>query len=102
MARETIVKIELQDPSGLLTSGTHHFYPGVMSDAGYYAPARLVSGPGSPRLFEVTIPKTTAVHLFIDSDLNVTGPGGKALALRKISDTVLQGGTDTRVAVSVK
>jgi hypothetical protein len=89
-------KQEGRPPSG------HYFHPGVMSDDGYYAAARLESHTATSREYTVIVPKAVPVRIFVDSDLNVVGPDAASVPVRRQSAIELRAPVDERVSFSVQ
>jgi hypothetical protein len=116
LPRGTVVTLNLQDPnaalpqaptggptlSGSLTNEGHHFYPGVITAAGYYHAARQVSQSGVSHVYAATIPKAVSVRIFIDSDLFITDASGNEVPLRVPSSLSVSGGADTTGALFAK
>lgn len=101
ISKGSVVTLTLQDATGILNSGSHHFYPGVMTSTGYYAPARLVSSAAYSRTYVATIPKTVAAAIFVDSDRVVSDSGGSPITLRAPSDIKVSGAADSAVALAI-
>ena len=57
-----------------------------------YARARLVSSTDKSRLYQLAIPKTASVKLFLETALNVVDAMGQAIATRKTANTLSAGG----------
>jgi hypothetical protein len=114
MKTGTVITVAVQDPLGMLNpiatnshiGGTlptgHYFHLGVIDGNGYYASARLMSQDGQSRSYAVTIPKSNAVSLFIDSDLSVSDSNGNSVATRVPSSAGVQGGADTILSLAVR
>jgi hypothetical protein len=86
-----IINIQVQDPNGRLAAGLP-FVAGVISDSGHYARAELKSGSATNALYAVTVPKGTALQLFLDTQLDVSDQGGKPVDAGRPSLPVLIGG----------
>ena len=64
-----------------LNSG-HHFYPSMMSQDGCYSPVRPLSQSGTHHFYQVTVPVSASLNLFVDSDLMVHDRNGNTVATR--------------------
>ena len=95
LAKGAIFTLDVNDPTGFIKTASlnsgHWFYPGVMNAAGAYSPARESSINGTHHFFVVTIPTTSDVSLFIDSDLTVVDSAGKTVIARAPSGIVISG-----------
>jgi hypothetical protein len=102
MGTSPVVTLNVQDPEGLLADTAHHFFPGLISDGGYYTAAQLVSSGDISRVYATTIPNTVTMNIFVDSDLSVSDSAGDQLALRQPSSIVLTGGTNVTIDLLVQ
>jgi hypothetical protein len=111
LIKGTVIQVFVDDPQRLIDpkpvtqfgSASHHFYPGVISAAGYYVPARYISESGTRKLYSVTIPRTVAVNLFIDTDLSTSAPTGEQVVSRRPSSIAISGGpASTSVSLTVE
>ena len=59
-----------------------------------YERARLLSVTGATRRYQLAIPKTATIRLYLDTTLNVADAQGAAIALRQQSTAVAAGGQD--------
>lgn len=103
VVKGTLIQVYVDDPGRLINpvpaiqtdKNAHHFYPGVITSTGYYRAARYVTEVGTRKSYAVTIPKSSVVNLFVDTDLVVSGANGQALALRSASSIAVAGGPDS-------
>ncbi len=66
-----------------------------------YARAKLVSASGSTRTYQVAVPKTATLRLYLDTSLKVADANGAAIALRQQSSAIAASGQAEVVINSV-
>ena len=82
---------DLQTANGRLPVSGANFAIGAWAGS-RYARAKLVSTSGATRRYQLAIPKTAAVRLFLDTSLNVVDATGMAISAGRPSSTLAAGG----------
>jgi hypothetical protein len=96
-----VITIQVTDPYAKI-SAVGHFNIGVMNSDGYYQPAVLTANTAGKRTYQVTIPMSEKVLLFIDSNLQIADAGGKAVAAGRPSTIALKGADSPTLSLSVQ
>ena len=100
LRKGTVVQIVANDPLSLVSPPTglvavpsgHRFFPSVRDPKGYFGVARLATSTAVQHIYNVTIPNTATVELFLDSDVSVIDSAGHTLPVRIPSGITVTGG----------
>lgn len=107
----TLLIFQVQDPRGQIRSPDLQAAGGALALSGAnfgigvwagsrYARATLISANAATRQYQVAIPKTGSVRLFLDTSLGVVDAGGSAIPSRQPSTLIMPAG-QAQVTVSM-
>lgn len=112
VAEGTLITFRVEDPkrqvvdleslptiNGRVPLSGANFAVGIWAGS-RYARAQLVSATGATRRYQVAIPKTANVRLYLDTPLSIADTNGIAFATRRPSATVGAGG-QTEIVVNL-
>lgn len=95
----TVLKVTIQDSTSKVAAGAK-LLVGVISKAGAYGRATLVSSSSTLLEYDITLPQAQTLMLFLDTGLTVTDSSGQAVPGRQPS-TVVATGQQTEISVAL-